>query len=116
MSGLQQQPNAGDAAAVGKQKRDARSVRKQELADFRAVLKTQPGRRLIWRLLEKAGIFRTSFTGNSTTFFNEGMRNMGLIVMADLNEACPEMYQVMVNEARPPVPQQQQQEDTKSDD
>lgn len=56
------------------------------------------GRRAIWRLLDITGIYRTSFTGNSTTFFNEGARNVGLQFLADVNEACPERYLEMLKE------------------
>lgn len=58
------------------------------------------GRRFIWRLLDKAGVYRTSFTGNSATFFNEGQRNIGLWVQALLIEHCPEQYFTMLNEQK----------------
>jgi hypothetical protein len=67
---------------------------------MRQVMSSVEGRRFVWRLLERAGVFRTSFTGNSTTFFNEGMRNMGLMVLGDVHEACAESYIVMMNESK----------------
>lgn len=56
------------------------------------------GRHFVWEVLEDAGIYRTSFTGNSTTFFNEGMRNMGLKVLARVRENCPEQAVLMESE------------------
>lgn len=74
--------------------------RKSELDDFKWLMSSRRGRRIVWRLLEKTGMFRTSFTGNSETFFREGMRNVGLILIAQINEACPEQYTLMVQEQR----------------
>lgn len=63
-----------------------------------AIMQLKEGRNFVWWLLEEAGVFRTSFTGNSTTFFNEGQRNIGLKVMAILNEKCPDLYLKMLKE------------------
>jgi hypothetical protein len=92
--------NAGDEEQVKTRKRKDEQIRDREMHDMRMVMSTVEGRRFVWRLLERAGVFRTSFTGNSTTFFNEGQRNMGLIVLADVHEACAEQYIVMMNESK----------------
>jgi len=76
----------------------ARRIRERELNDMRAVLNTAEGRRFVWRLFDKAGIFRTSFTGNSTTFFNEGQRNLGLLFFNDMMQAMPEAFALMQRE------------------
>lgn len=52
--------------------------RQQELNDLQMVLKTEFGRRFFIRILEDAGYNSSSFTGNSTTFFNEGKRDVAL--------------------------------------
>jgi len=62
-------------------------------------LKEQEGREILLRLLEKAGVFRSTFRLNNEMAFLEGMRNMGIILMADIHELCPEKYHVMVKEA-----------------
>lgn len=92
--------NAADEENVRTRKRKDESIRDRELADLKLVMDSLEGRRFVWRLLDKAGVFRTSFTGNSTTFFNEGMRNMGLVVLADVHEACAEQYIQMMTEAK----------------
>ena len=48
------------------------ALRERELADIAWLLSDRRGRRFMWRVFSNAGIFRTSFTGNSETFFNEG--------------------------------------------
>ena len=92
--------NAADEEQVKTRKRKDERVRERELNDLRVVMATVEGRRFVWRLLEKAGVFRTSFTGNSTTFFNEGMRNMGLMVLGDVHEAAADAYIMMMNESK----------------
>jgi hypothetical protein len=92
--------NAADEDQVKTRKRKDERERERELADMRQVMSSVEGRRFVWRLLERAGVFRTSFTGNSTTFFNEGMRNMGLMVLGDVHEAAADAYIVMMNESK----------------
>lgn len=44
---------------------------------------------IAWFVLESAGIFQTSFTGNSETFFREGKRSVGLRLLAELERIDP---------------------------
>lgn len=74
--------------------------RRRELADVAFVLNSLEGRRFFWRMLINCGIFKSSFTGNNTTFFNEGERNVGLTLLADMNEADPAAYLKCINEAK----------------
>jgi hypothetical protein len=64
----------------------------KEIEDLRAVLATKPGRRFVKRLLERTGIYRTSFTGNSQGYFIEGERNIGLYLIAELSEVDVKAY------------------------
>lgn len=74
--------------------------RRRELADVQFVLSSIEGRRLYWRMMVSTGIFKSSFTGNNTTFFNEGERNVGLRMLNDMNEADPEAYLKCLKEAK----------------
>ena len=76
------------------------TVRQDELRDLSCVMQNARGRRLVWRFLESAMVFRTTFTGNSTTFFNEGRRALGLELLADIQEVAGDEYQLMVKEAK----------------
>lgn len=69
-----------------------------EIEDLKWVMSNKRGRRFVWRLMERTGLYRTSFTGNSTTFFNEGQRNIGLFLVSEIHEACPDQYTLMVKE------------------
>lgn len=75
--------------------REAQSL---ETSDFKFIMSSPQGRRFMWRLLDKAGVFRSSFTGNSQTFFLEGQRNIGLVYLLMIQEHCPERYNEMVKE------------------
>lgn len=76
----------------------ARLQRQHDVEDMRWLMQDKRGRRVAWRLLERTGVFRSSFTGNSETFFREGERNVGLYLSAWLLDACPEQYAVMLKE------------------
>jgi len=70
----------------------------QEKDDFKWLMGSKRGRRIVWRLLERTGVYRSSFTGNSETFFREGQRNVGLMLMAQINEVSPDQYALMLKE------------------
>lgn len=70
----------------------------QEKMDMQWLMGSKRGRRIMWRLLERTGVYRSSFTGNSETFFREGQRNVGLMLMAQVHEVCPDQYAVMLKE------------------
>ena len=67
-------------------------LRKQDIQDLRALLHTREGARFLSRLFDMAGVFAISYvTGDAgATAFNEGARNVGLRVYADVLEADEE--------------------------
>ncbi|HBR3904197.1 TPA: hypothetical protein L9T70_001445 [Klebsiella pneumoniae] len=74
--------------------------RENELNDLRLICETEYGRRFIWRLIEQAGVWRTTYTGEAlSAAFAEGKRNTGLKVFSDVMEACPDQYLAMAKEA-----------------
>ena len=75
-------------------------LRQIEAEDFLWLMGDPRGRRIMWRLLEMTGIYRSSFTGNSETFFREGARNVGLQLVAEIHNLCPEQYSLMTQEQR----------------
>jgi len=79
---------------------EARRLSRQETDDFKWLMSDKRGRRIVWGLLERTGIYRSSFTGNSETFFREGARNVGLVYLDLLNTYTPEKYNLMVTEQR----------------
>lgn len=69
--------------------------------DVKQVMSTEQGRRFIWSMLEQAGVFCISFTGEvNTTIFNEGKRNSGLALFNEVMGFCPDLYLKMAAEAK----------------
>ncbi len=76
-----------------------RKRRERDLNDVRKVLLSPEGRRLIWRLMSYARIFKPSYTGNSETFFNEGRRDVGLLILEEVMAAKPDSFTQMQKES-----------------
>lgn len=81
---------------------DERTLREYEAAvladaqafekDLRTVMSTPSGRRIIWEILEFTKPFHVAFTGNSTGFFLEGKRSVGLWLYQQLNDTCFNLF------------------------
>lgn len=84
------------------QRRKALARQEQEVADFKWLMDSKQGRRLMWRLLEKAGVFRTSFSTNALQMaLAEGGRSYGLFWLGEVMAHCPEKFLMMINESKP---------------
>lgn len=71
------------------------------ISDIQWLMAKRQGRRFAHGLLERAGVYRSSFNANALTMaFNEGTRNEGLALLAKLMEHAPEMYALMLKEQR----------------
>src|SRR5580692_7555695 len=92
--------DAGDRRHVERRARRARTARLQRSADVRWLMGDARGRRFVWDLLGRAGLFRSSMAVSAElTAFNEGRRDLGLGLLADLTRLCPEQYGRMQAEA-----------------
>lgn len=87
---------ADPEAELETQRLQEQTRREQEVNDLKWLMAHKQGRRIMWRLLEFAGVYRTSFTGNSETFFREGQRNVGLKFLAEVQENSPDEYLKML--------------------
>lgn len=77
----------------------ARLDRENEESDFKWLMSSKRGRRIVWRLLEQSGVFRSSFNPTAMVMaFNEGNRNYGNRTLALLHQSCPEQYPQMMKE------------------
>lgn len=89
------------AQEQAKEQRDARSKLDQqtEAEDFKWLMSNKRGRRIVWRLLEQAGVFQLSFNPNAMQMaFAEGRRSYGNRTLAQIHALCPEQYAVMLSE------------------
>lgn len=92
--------NIADEDQVKKHRREAQTQQEREAENWRWLLGDARGREVVWNLLAECGVFKTSFTGNSTTFFNEGRRDIGLRLLATINDVDPAAYLKMVEESK----------------
>ncbi len=90
--------NRQDREADAEEQR-SRENRRKELDDLRWLLGHPQGRRLTLRMLERTGIFRSSYNhSGSLMAFNEGRRDVGLWLTAELMEANAEGYLKVLKE------------------
>lgn len=65
---------------------------------FEQLLKSEGGRAWLWDELVACHVFATSFTGNSYTYFNEGERNRGLVLLDQVMNVDPDAFNLMIKE------------------
>lgn len=91
---LKRQEHDAEAEEAG-----ARERRRRELEDLRWLLAHPPGRRIVTRMLELTGVNRSSYAhSGSLMAFNEGRRDVGLFLTAEVLEASPEGYFKLLKE------------------
>ena len=79
--------------------RRAKAERETQAENLKAVMGTRQGRRFVRRLLERAGVYRSSFNQDALSMaFAEGGRNTGLVLLAEIQRDCPELYMRMLEE------------------
>lgn len=77
--------DAGDPAEVESRERRSRDLERELDRALAAILALPEGRRVLWWVVrDLSGWFDRSFTGNSTTFFNEGRRQVGTALVERL--------------------------------
>lgn len=68
------------------------------LANVREVLKTRQGKDVVWRILGMCDIYGFHFTGDNSTFYNEGRREVGLDILRLILDADPTAYARLILE------------------
>ncbi|EAA5679598.1 hypothetical protein D6R12_09725 [Salmonella enterica subsp. enterica serovar Weltevreden] len=72
----------------------------RDIDDIKFVMGSEQGRRVIWSLLEKGQVFGTCFNVDpNITAFNEGQRNLALVLFQRVMAHCPDQYLKMAEEA-----------------
>lgn len=68
-------------------------------ADVLWLMDNPRGRRFVWDLLSKCGVYSTSFTTNgSLVMFKEGRRDVGLRLLNELQMIAPDEFMIMWRE------------------
>lgn len=90
--------NAADARQVSRKRDRAKADEAIAGVVVRALMSTVDGRRYIWLRLSSMHIFSSTFTTNAlTSAFQEGERNVGLQLYAEVTRFAPQaVFQMMV--------------------
>jgi hypothetical protein len=82
-----------------KEKQHAERLKEKE--DFKWLMSHERGRRVVHRLLERSGVYRSDFIPDTNeSYFRGGDRNAGVRLMAFILEHCPDRYPQMILEHR----------------
>lgn len=80
--------------------RKKHDLEQREKDDIKFVMDSEQGRRVVWGLLEKGQVFGTCFNVEPhITAFNEGQRNLALVLFQRVMAHCPDQYLKMASEA-----------------
>lgn len=92
--------DSSDPDQVQNARRKAGRLAKARREALVSLLSTKAGRGWVWGMLTFCRVFATSFDRDPhATAFNEGQRNVGLKLLADINNADPGAYVLMATEA-----------------
>lgn len=76
-------------------------ARELEADDIKWLMSNKRGRRIVFRALDRAGVFASSFNTNALTMsFNEGRRNEGLRLLVQVTTLSPDRYNDMLKESK----------------
>lgn len=74
-------------------------IRERIVMDYKSVMSTPQGRRVLWGIMVSARTFGTSFDDNPyKTAYNEGKRAIGQEIYADIMAYCPDLFLVAQKE------------------
>ena len=91
--------NASDEESVKNAKQKEKNRLDTELADIKLLLGKQWGRRIVYQLLERTGLYQTSFNSDSNVMsLHEGERNIGLWLLDKVVSADRDQYELMQKE------------------
>ena len=87
---------SNDTRLIAQQNRRERDKAAQADLDFIAVAKTPEGQRYLWSVMVECCVFRTVWHPSAQIHLNEGRRQIGLKVLANLTRLCPQEYLQMI--------------------
>lgn len=92
--------DVGSREQVVKAQKRAKLKQRELDSAFGAMLDNKGTRAWVWHLLEKILVFRSVFDHNGNVMcFNEGKRQIGLELMAEIHRINPDAYAQMAREA-----------------
>lgn len=94
--------DASNPTQVAQRSRDKKKAERDAASDINWLMRHPQGRRVMWGLLERAGIFRNAFVlaegATNQTNFHLGAQNLGLEYFVMVMKQEPDGYNLMVKE------------------
>jgi len=90
--------NAADPRQVRAAGRKEKQAREREMVDLVALLKTEPGRRFVWRVLGYCKWGSDVWDPSSRIHFNAGIQHVGNWLVAEVMAADEEAFFLMMRE------------------
>ena len=88
-----------DHEGAEKQRLKEQIVKDMHINDLAEIVKTEAGRRWVYSILERCHVFHPVMTGNSYTFFYDGMRQIGLMIIEELAGVDRDLFGKMFAES-----------------
>lgn len=88
-----------DNDGAERQRLRAQVVKDMRINDLAEIVSTEAGRRWVYSILERCYVFQPVMTGNSYTFFNDGMRQIGLMIIEELAHVDRNLFGSMFAES-----------------
>lgn len=88
-----------DNEGAERQRLRAKIIKDMRLRDLADIVSTESGRRWVYSIIERCHIFHPVMTGNSYTFFNDGMRQVGLMIVEELAGVDRDLFGKMFAES-----------------
>lgn len=94
--------DAGNNKAVNNARKKSARLRREELEFIKAIMDLPQGRKWMFGRLTDLNLFGNVVVPGDThaTYHNLGAQNFGKKLLQDISEAAPDLYMVMMKEAR----------------
>lgn len=91
--------NAGDEQQVRKAARSEKWLAQRRANDWRTIVGSPEGRRVLWSLLEQCKVFESIMETSARIYYNAGRQDFGHLIIAEITTADPLAWLLMQREA-----------------
>lgn len=93
--------DTSDPKAFRKRSQQAKLSARERTETIRQIMASKGGRAWIFDMLSRAHIWSSTVNQNPYfTYFSEGERNQGLMLLSEVEQAAPESYTRMIQESQ----------------
>ena len=92
--------NASDEIEIGKANEIIKRRNLQNKEDMKFILRSQQGRRFLWRLMEHCKVFNSIYHSSSLIHYNAGKQDVGHFILAEIVNSDENALINMMKEAK----------------